>query len=97
VLLFCLQEVEDSIRDVAEDNQTTSLTPAMLRSCLEKVSRKMDPATLDGFVTRAFGPDWQQQQHRLAQPLGAVIRGIRRGSLQPALRQSAATAATVTG
>lgn len=78
-LLVCgLQEVEDSIRDAAEDNQTTSLTPAMLRSCLEKLSRKMEPATLDAFVSRAFGPDWERQQHRLAQPLGQVIRAIRR-------------------
>ncbi|WIA09549.1 hypothetical protein OEZ85_008944 [Tetradesmus obliquus] len=89
-----LQELEDSIRDGAEDNETTSLTPAMLRSCLEKVSRKLDPATLDSLVSLAFGPEWQQQQQRLAQPLGAVIRAIRRGSLQPALRPSAATAAT---
>lgn len=96
-----MQEIENVIRDTAEDNHSTSLTPAVLQTCLQKVSlnlppeRALDEATQDVFIARAFGPYWKDQLYRTSLPMGVVIRSIRRGSLQAAMRGPAAATAAV--
>jgi hypothetical protein len=85
------------VRDAAEDHQTTNLTPAMLHDCLAHAQRGLDAAAVEALVRRVFGSSWRSQPHRMAQPLGTVIRAIRRGSLQPALRPGASTAAGAVG
>lgn len=104
VAVCVLQEIENVIRDIAEDNHSPSLTPAVLQTCLQKVNlnlppeRTLDEATQDAFIARAFGPYWRDQLYRMTLPLGVVIRAIRRGSLQAAMRgPAAATAAVAAG
>lgn len=79
-----LQEVEDAIRDQAEDSQTTSLTPALLHSCLAKACR-VKGADVGSLVARAFGPDWAAQQHKLVAPIGSIIRCVACGLLPACL------------
>lgn len=84
-----LQEVEDLIRDAAENHGSTSLTPAMLAACLHKVHKQLDESAVSEYVARAFGPGWQSQQHKLAQPLGAIIKAVRCGGVPNAVRPAA--------
>jgi len=88
-VLLPLQEVEDLIRDAAEDHGSTSLTPAMLAACLHKAHKQLDESAVSEYVARAFGPGWLSQQHKLAQPLGAVIKAVRCGGVPNAVRPAA--------
>ncbi|KAF6260393.1 hypothetical protein COO60DRAFT_1637651 [Scenedesmus sp. NREL 46B-D3] len=82
-LLEYLQEVEDSTRDAAEDHQTTSLTPAMLRSAWGEYHARW---TLQRWTASSRVP---------SDPTGSTSStGCAPARLQPALRPSAATAAT---
>lgn len=85
------------IRDAAEDNGTTSLTPALLAGCLRKAHKSLDSAAVSEYVTRAFGPGWQEQQHRIAQPLGAIIRAVRCGGTPNMVRPAAGQGSSVAG
>lgn len=87
------QELEDVIRDAAEDHGTTTLTPAMLASCLRKAHKGLDSAAVAEYVARAFGPAWQEQQHRLSEPLGAVLKAVRSGRVPNMVRSAAAASA----
>ncbi len=80
-MFVALQEIEDAIRDVAEETQSPTLTPNMLITCLKQAHKTIDEATTFALVCRAFGPAWQQNEKQTL-GLGAIIKRIRRGSLQ---------------
>lgn len=78
-----LQEIEDSLRDIAETKGTTDLTPTMLRDALKTAHPDAGDEVLQEYVERAFG----QQVDTTARncptlSLGAVVKAIRRGRLQ---------------
>jgi hypothetical protein len=47
-----LQEIDDAIRDAAEENQSTYVTPPVLASCLKKAHPSMDDSTVEKYVIR---------------------------------------------
>ncbi|KAI8470981.1 MAG: hypothetical protein J3K34DRAFT_508101 [Monoraphidium minutum] len=91
---YLAQEIEDTIRDFAEDNATTDLTPAMAAAALKKAHKGgLNAATIDAFVARAFGPDWRARERSALASLSHVVRAVRRGSLGSADAASGGAAA----
>jgi hypothetical protein len=51
----------------------------MLAVGLRKAHRALDEAAIASVITRAFGAGWQEQQHKVVLPMGAIMRAIRCG------------------